>query len=210
MKKIRLILADDHLLIRAGIRALLDPTPDITVIAECADGLQTLKAVREFHPDILLLDIAMPGADGIEVARQLHTDAPETRILILSSIERPETVAMALSTGISGYLLKDFVLDELQQALRTVMAGKPYLSPKIHDIVTNTLQQPNSEKPRLTPRQTEILRLVASGASTKQIARDLGISPKTVEFHRSQLMERIGVRDVAGLTRYALQRGLLE
>lgn len=210
MKKIRIILADDQLLIRAGIRALLDTLPEYQLLAECADGQQAIAAVRELRPDVLLLDIAMPGPTGIEVARTIRQSDANTRILVLSSIDRKEIVDQALNAGADGYLLKDFVLSELLAALKSVRLGQRYLSPRIQqmDIQATTDNGTNSKNP-LTARQMEILRLVASGKTTKEIARDLCISPKTVEFHRGRLMERIGTRDVTGLTRFALQYGVL-
>ncbi len=210
MKKIRIILADDQLLIRAGVRALLDTLPEYQLVAECADGQQAIASVREFRPDVLLLDIAMPGPTGIEVARTIRQSDANTRILVLSSIDRKEIVDQALNAGADGYLLKDFVLSELLAALKSVQLGQRYLSPRIQqmDIQASMDNGTNSKNP-LTARQMEILRMVASGKTTKEIARDLCISPKTVEFHRGRLMERIGTRDVTGLTRFALQYGVL-
>lgn len=205
MNKIRIVLADDQLLVRAGIRALLETLPGYAVAAECADGHTALAEVERHLPDVVLLDIAMPGPSGIEIARTLRQRDPTVRILILSSIDRQEVVEQALEAGVNGYLLKDFVLDELQQALSAVLADESFLSPKISDFTRSTV----SADELLTPRQTEILRLVANGRTTKEIGRTLGISPKTVEFHRARLMQRIGVHDVTGLTRYAVQHGLV-
>lgn len=205
MNKIRIVLADDQLLVRAGIRALLETLPGYAVAAECADGHSALAEVERHLPDVVLLDIAMPGPSGIEIARMLRQRDPTVRILILSSIDRQEVVEQALEAGVNGYLLKDFVLDELQQALSAVLADEAFLSPKISDFTRSTV----SADELLTPRQTEILRLVANGRTTKEIGRTLGISPKTVEFHRARLMQRIGVHDVTGLTRYAVQHGLV-
>ncbi len=205
MNKIRIVLADDQLLVRAGIRALLETLPGYAVAAECADGHTALAEVERHLPGVVLLGIAMPGPSGIEIARMLRQRDPTVRILILSSIDRQEVVEQALEAGVNGYLLKDFVLDELQQALSAVLADESFLSPKISDFTRSTV----SADELLTPRQTEILRLVANGRTTKEIGRTLGISPKTVEFHRARLMQRIGVHDVTGLTRYAVQHGLV-
>lgn len=206
----RIILADDQLLIRAGIRALVETLPGYRIEAECADGHEAIAAIRRIQPEVVLLDIAMPGPSGIEVARTIRQLDLETKILILSSIDRPEIIEQALNAGVNGYLLKDFVLAELQEALDTVLLGRCFLSPKIQGMSLNTDTYANtSRNARLTLRQTEILRLVASGLTTKEIARKLGISPKTVEFHRSRLMERIGVHDVTGLTRFAFQTGVV-
>lgn len=206
MNKVRIVLADDQLLIRAGIRALLESLSGYQIVAECSEGGSAIDAVRQLSPDVVLLDIAMPGMSGIEVARQLRASGCAVPILILSSIDQAATVEQALQSGIDGYLLKDFVLDELQAALNAVQGGTRYLSEKIQCIADSNAP---SLSPTLTPRQLEILKLVASGRTTKEIARDLGISPKTVEFHRARLMERLDVHDVTGLTRFAVHSGLL-
>lgn len=210
MKTIRIVLADDQLLIRAGIRAIIETLPGYLIEAECADGHETIAAIRSCQPDVVLLDIAMPGPSGIEVARTIRQFDQETRILVLSSIDRQEIVEQALAAGVNGYLLKDFVLAELVQALTMVLDGGSFLSPKLSAMTLRSEAESDSgQNSRLTTRQTEILRHVASGRTTKEIARDLGISPKTVEFHRGRLMERISVRDVTGLTRFALHTGVI-
>lgn len=210
MPTIRILLADDQLLIRAGINALIQTLPHCQVIAECADGREAVAQARATRPDVAVLDIDMPGLSGIEVMAEIRAFAPATKILMLSGIDRRDVVDNALAAGANGYLLKDFVLAELQLALTTVIQGGNYLSPKIQQqLISNLLGDRQGPPSRLTPRQQEILRLVASGKSTKEIARDLGISPKTVEFHRAQLMDRLGVHEVAGLTRYAVQQGLI-
>ncbi len=205
MDIVQIVLVDDHLLVRAGIRALLESLPGYQVVAECVDGEEALAQINSLHPDVVLLDIAMPGISGIEVARQVRISKPDVRILVLSSVDRREVVEQAFEAGADGYLLKDFLLGELQQALLAVIAGDRFLSPKVNEIVSGKI----SHHEGLTARQIEILRLVANGHTTKEIARELGISPKTVEFHRARLMQRIGVHDVTGLTRFALQNGLL-
>lgn len=209
MKSIRILLADDQLLVRAGIRALLESLPGYVVVAECANGAEVPAAIAAGQPDVLLLDIAMPGPSGIEVAKMLRSHDSNLRILVLSSIERREIVEQALDAGVNGYLLKDFLLDELQLALTTVLAGRPFLSPKISDLLNTANGNDGDRSEKLTTRQIEILRLVAGGSTTKEIARQLDISPKTVEFHRARLMQRIGVHDVTGLTRFAVQNGLI-
>lgn len=207
---IRIILADDQLLIRAGIHALLDSLPECELVAECSDGHQAIAAVLQHKPDVILLDIAMPGPTGIEVARAIRLVDQETRILMLSSIDRRETIEEAMHAGADGYLLKDFVLAELLAALAAVRNGQRYLSPRIEQLRLEPTASGNpASKTLLTARQLEVLRMVASGKTTKEIARLLCISPKTVEFHRGRLMERIGAHDVTGLTRFALQNGVL-
>lgn len=210
MKKNRIILADDQLLIRAGIRALVETLPDYELVAECADGHQAIAAARQYQPDVILLDIAMPGPSGIEVASAVRRFDGDIRILMLSSVDRREIIDQAISAGANGYLLKDFVLGELHEALEAILLGQRYLSPRIRntEITTRSSGATTGGTP-LTARQLEVLRLVASGKTTKEIARNLGISPKTVEFHRSRLMERIGAHDVTGLTRFAVQHGVL-
>jgi DNA-binding NarL/FixJ family response regulator len=210
METYRILLADDQLLVRAGIRALLEALPGYAVVAECEDGERTLEAAQRLRPDAIVLDIAMPGLSGIEVARRVKAFDPGIKILILSVMDRQEVVDQALAAGVEGYLLKDFILAELQLALGTVLGNGRYLSPRlqerlIHRVIEGGVTTPLS----LTPRQMEILRLVAMGKTTKEVARELAISPKTVEFHRAQLMEKIGVHDVTGLTRYAVRHGLI-
>lgn len=210
MKNTRIVLADDQLLIRAGICALIEALPGFKVEAACADGNEAIAQIRRLRPDVSLLDIAMPGLSGIEVSRAVRQFDQNIRILVLSSIDRAEIVNQALSAGVDGYLLKDFILSELQEAIDAVVSGRSFLSKKL----TEALQQCDGNVDRarpvnLTARQTEILGLVASGKTTKEIARELGISPKTVEFHRAGLMERLGVHDVTALTRYAIQSGMV-
>ena len=207
MKTTRILLADDQLLVREGMRALLANLPQYEIIAECAEGASAVDAVCRLHPDVVLLDIDMPGISGIEAAKLIHAFDPGIKILILSSIDRRDIVQQALGAGASGYLHKDFILDELRFALGTILAGSRYLSPRIQDSLIKDKDGPIT--PGLTPRQTEILRLVAAGKTTKEVARVLGISPKTVEFHRAQIMDRIGVHNVTALTRYAMQHGLI-
>ena len=207
MNVIRIMLADDQLLVRQGMRALLSTMPQYEVIAECADGFSAVETSCRLQPDVVILDIDMPGISGIDAAKQIHTSNPGIEILILSAIDRRETIVQALEAGVSGYLHKDFILDELRFALGTILAGSRYLSPRIQDSLIKDKDGPIT--PGLTPRQTEILRLVAAGKTTKEVARVLGISPKIVEFHRAQIMDRIGVHDVTALTRYAMQHGLI-
>lgn len=210
MEKYRIFLADDQLLVRAGIRALMETLPQYEVVGESDEGRHAVAEIDRLRPDVAVLDIAMPGLTGVEAARQIRALNPGIKILILSGIDRQEVVEQALAAGAQGYLLKDFVLAELHLALTTVIGGGRYLSPKIQErLISQVMTKDASDTAHLTPRQTEILRLVASGQTTKEVARTLGISPKTVEFHRAQLMERIGVHDVTGLTRYAMQQGLI-
>lgn len=210
MKTTNIVLADDQLLVRAGIRALLQTLPGCTVSAECADGISALNEIERLQPDIAVLDIAMPGLSGIELSAELRRRGWKLGILVLSGIDAAETIDQAFAVGVDGYLHKDFLLDELKQAVTAVLAGERYLSPKLKEVLENRGKKAVADGDSgLTQRQTEILRLVASGRTTKEIARTLGISPKTVEFHRARLMERLGVHEVTALTRFAVQRGLI-
>jgi len=211
---IRVLLVDDHALVRAGIRSLLEKLAGLEVVAEAGDGLEALRLVAEHHPQVVLMDIAMPELNGLEATRRLAQDSPDVPVIILSIYSDEEHVYQALQAGASGYLLKDAAIAELEMAIRAVAQGETYLSPPISkpvilEYVRRTNARPGSTE-RLSPRQEQILKLMAKGHSMKQIAFDLGISVKTVETHRSALMARIGIRDIAGLVRYALKNGLIE
>lgn len=211
--RIRVLLADDHGLVRAGIRSLLDQVETLTVIGETGDGRAVLKLVKEHQPDIVLLDIAMPSLNGLEVAARISRDYPDTRAIMLSMHANEEYVLQALRAGASGYLLKDAATAELEIAIRSVVHGKTYLSPSISKTVIDEYLDNNtrarSPLERLTARQREILQLVAEGHTTRQIADMLSVSVKTVETHRAQLMDRLEIRDVPGLVRYAIRTGLI-
>jgi DNA-binding NarL/FixJ family response regulator len=208
---IRVILADDHNLVRAGLRALLESLPDVEVVAECADGREALAAVLELRPDLILLDIAMPGLNGLESAARMVKEAPGTRVVILSMHSNESYVAQALKVGVAGYVLKDAFADELPLIVRSVSRGETYLSPGISTRVVEALRTRLSDDDQaslLTPRQREILQLLAEGKSAKEIAHLLELSAKTVEAHRAQIMERLDIHDLAGLVRYAIRTGL--
>jgi DNA-binding NarL/FixJ family response regulator len=213
MGAIRVILADDHTLLRAGIRALLEYLPGVEVVAEAADGLKALELALALRPDVILMDIAMPGLSGLEAAARLKQDDPEIKVLILSMHEDDAYVRRAILLGAAGYLLKDSDTEELGLAIRAVARGETYLSPAVskHLVADYRRQAGDQAGPAggLTPRQREVLRLIAEGATTKAIARSLGISVKTVESHRTLLMERLGIHDVPGLVRYAIRVGLI-
>lgn len=211
----RVILAEDHTLVRAGIRSLLEARPDIEIVAETGDGHQALRLVRELEPDLLLLDITLPGMNGLEVAARIRRRGPAaTRVVMLSMHTRPEYVARALEAGAVGYLTKDSAVVELEDALAAVRVGRRYLSPGIDEEVVRRFRKasagPDAELAVLTPRQRQILQLIAEGHGTREIAERLHISVKTVETHRAQLMERLGVSDVPGLVRFAIRVGLIE
>lgn len=210
MKSLRVVIADDHALLRAGLVALLGQLEGVEVVGEAGDGHQVLAVVAEKNPEILLLDIGLPGLNGLEVADRLAAEHPGVRVIILSMHGSEEYVLRALQARVAGYLMKGATVAELELALRTAAAGETYLSPSIsrHVIADYLTRSTAPAASPLTPRQREILQLVAEGLSTKEIAARLGLSAKTVDSHRAQLMERLGINDVAGLVRYAIRTGL--
>jgi DNA-binding NarL/FixJ family response regulator len=210
---IRVLLADDHTLVRAGIRGLLLGLADVEVVAEAGDGQEALRLAQTLRPDIVLLDVAMPGLNGLEVAARIGHDHPTTRVIIVSMHGDDETVRRALVAGAAGYMLKNSDRSELELALRTVARGDTWLSPSLTKRVVQALTQGGQPAAGplqvLTPRQREVLQLVAEGHSNKEIASRLNVALKTVETHRTELMERLGIHGVAGLVRYAIQVGLV-
>lgn len=209
----RVLLADNHTLVRAGLRALLQNIEGIQVIAEAGDGREALRLIAEHQPDVVLMDIAMPEMNGLEAAAHVVKEFPQVRVIMLSMHANEEYVLQALRIGAMGYLLKDAGISELELAIKAISQGETYLSPAVSKhVVANYLQrvgnEPNSLE-QLTSRQREILQLIAEGKSTKEIAELLFISVKTVETHRMQLMKRLDIHDVAGLVRYAIRMGLV-
>lgn len=205
------LVADDHLLVRAGVRGLLGGSTRYRLLGEATDVSGCLAKVAELRPDVLLLDIVLPDMSGIDAVALVRAIDPSVRIVFLSSSDSPQAVTRALQTGADGFLSKDFVLSEMELALDAVLAGQRYLSPRISSVLVDSMNAAGSgdaPPPGLTGRQLEVLRAIASGLSNKEIARELAISPKTVEFHRGQLMQRLGLHDVASLTRYAVRAGL--
>ena len=212
---IRVLIADDHALVREGIRRVLDEDPGFDVVAEAADGRQAIERIAKTGPDVAILDISMPEVSGLEAARRLQAEAPEVKVLILSMHDESEYVMRAVNAGAAGYLLKDDAGPaHLRQAVRAVHSGESYFSPAVATRLTDALRGGSSgaAEPleRLTGREREVLRLVAAGNSNKQIAAQLGISRRTVESHRESMMRKIEIRTVAGLTRFALEHGLLD
>ena len=209
---IRVVLADDHALVRAGMRSLLSGMAQVQVVGEAASGEEALVLAERERPDVVLMDIAMKGITGLEAAARMRDQYPEVRVVILSMHSGEEYVPQALRAGAIGYLLKDAATGELELALRSVMRGESWFSPAVsRQVVEGYVQRVGGEAAAdvLTARQREVLKLVAGGKSTKEIAFDLNLSVKTVETHRAQIMERLGIRDVAGLVRYALRTGLV-
>lgn len=206
----KILVADDHTLMRAGLVSLIARLPEMEVVAEAEDGRQALRLARDLQPDIVLMDIAMPGLNGLEAAERIHGILPAVKIIVLSMHASEEYVAQALKAGASGYLLKDAATAELEMALKSVSMGQFYLSPAIsRQVVDTMLHGGPTGLDLLTPRQREILQLIAEGKSTREIADTLHLSVKTVETHRAQLMDRLDIHDVAGLIRYALRKGLI-
>lgn len=213
MKPTRVLVADDHTLVRAGIRALLESIDGLLVIAESGDGHETLDLITRHLPDVALLDIGMPGLNGLEVARRVRQAAPRTKIIILSMHADPSYVTQALRAGAAGYLLKGASVEELPLAIKAVMRGETYLTPQVsRPVVDAFLRDAGATADPLaglTGRQREILQLVAEGHSTREIAGRLDVSVKTIETHRARLMARLGIHDVAGLVRFAIRAGLI-
>ncbi len=213
MNLVRVVVAEDHTLVRAGFCALLGGIDGVSVLAEAGDGHEALKLVEELRPHLVLLDIAMPGMSGLDVAGRICKDYPEVRVIILSMHANEEYVLQALRAGARGYLLKDAGTAELELAVRAVTRGETYLSPAVsrHVIGEYLRRQDQLSGPldTLTSRQREILTLVAEGKTTKEIATKLDLSVKTVESHRTQLMDRLDIHDIAGLVRFAVRMGLV-
>ncbi|MEN4827272.1 response regulator transcription factor [Pseudomonas sp. P39-UII1] len=212
----RLLLVDDHSLIRAGVRALVSDIPGYTVVGEAEDGDQLLEQAQQLAPDMVLLDISMRSTSGLDALTQLRSTGNTCKVLILSMHTDPDLIMRALESGAHGYLLKDATATELEQALAALRSGERYLSPAIaHTVINQALmraqhgKQPNVDRHNLTARQLEILRLIVRGKSTREIATGLGLSIKTVETHRSQIMKRLQIHDVAGLVLFAVREKII-
>ncbi|HEX9986125.1 MAG TPA: response regulator transcription factor [Thermoanaerobaculia bacterium] len=213
MKPIRILLADDHTLVRAGIRGLVESLHGVEVVGEAGDGYEALTLAETLRPDLVLLDIGMPGLNGLEAAPRLSKIDPSMRVIILSMHISEEYVLQSLRAGAAGYLLKGSAVAELELAIRAVARGETYLSPAVSKRVVDDYVSRTGGTPdplgALTPRQREILQLVAEGHTSKEIARRLNLSYRTVEAHRNQLMKRLDVRDLTGLVRFAVRVGLV-
>jgi DNA-binding NarL/FixJ family response regulator len=211
---LRILLVDDHALVRAGIRALLEEIEGVTIVAEASNGREAIAMAKATSPGLVVMDIAMEELNGIEAMLQIRAERPEARVLILSMHTTEDFVRRALRSGASGYIVKDSAPLELRMAIESIGRGEVYLSPRVSRHVVSGLmggpgQGAESSLESLTPRQREILQLVAEGKSTKEIAFKLDVSVKTVETHRTALMERLGIRDVAGLVLYAVRHKLV-
>lgn len=211
---IRILIADDHGILRAGLRALLNAEPDMEVVGEAADSYETLQQAAALRPDITLLDISMPGLGGIEVTRQLKKALPDVRVLILTVHEDESLLREAIRAGAAGYIIKRAVESELIDAIRAVWHGGVYIHPTMTRALLKEVvpASPTEERPSmpLTPRETEVLRLIAEGYTNRQVAEALAISVRTVESHRANIMGKLGLRTRVELVRYAREHGLLE
>jgi DNA-binding NarL/FixJ family response regulator len=216
MKRISVLLVDDHAVVRQGLRALLEAEGDIRVVGEAENGRQAVALTKKALPDVVLMDLAMPGLNGLEATRQIVRNVASAKVLVLTSYGDEDYVTQLLEAGASGYLVKQTAAADLLKAIREVRGGTPFFSP----IIARRLGQqsraalldgdPTPRTARLTSRETEVLQLVAEGLANKQIAAELSISIKTVEKHRQQAMNKLNIHDIAGLTRYAISRGWVE
>jgi DNA-binding NarL/FixJ family response regulator len=210
---IRVLLAEDHALVRAGLRALLAQLRDVEIVGEARDGPEAMGMVESTNPDVVLMDITMPGLSGLQVAARVTAEHPHVRVVMVSMHDNEEYVWQALRAGAAGYLLKDASTSELELAVQSVARGGTYLSPAVsRHVVADYLRRgppENGVMDRLTPRQREIVQLIAEGQTNQEIAGSLGVSLKTIETHRAQLMDRLEIHDVAGLVRFAIRTGLV-
>ena len=213
MNSIRVLLADDHLLVRAGIRSLLAGLPGVVVVAEASNWREVLQLVPMHQPNVVLMDIMMPELNGLDATARIVAKHPDVRVVILSMNSSEEYVLQSLRAGAVGYVLKEANVAEFELAIRSVARGEKYLTPAVSKhLVAGLLQRGDRSAgslERLTPRQREVLQLVAEGGTTKEIAMKLGLGVKTVETHRSQLMDALDIHDIASLTRYAIRVGLV-
>ncbi len=214
MSLVRVLLVDDHAILRAGLRALLAGHADIEVVGEAGDGAEAIARVNELLPDVVVMDVAMPGINGLMATRQILEQRPETRVLILTQYSNKEYVLPLLRVGACGYVLKQAVDVDLVTAIRAVARGESFLYPTVAKMVLDAyLQEPASNRGdpynQLTGREREVLILVAQGRSTREIAETLHISPNTVDVHRSRMMQKLDLHSVAEVTTFALRRGLL-
>ncbi len=210
---IKVLIADDHQIVRQGLRTLLEKEPDLEVVAEAENGRSTVRLVREKHPEVVIMDVAMPDLNGIEATRQIISEMPKVKVIALSMYADRRFVSNMLKAGASGYLLKDCASEELVRAIRVVLAHKTFLSPGVADIVVKDyVQTPMGPEASvfnvLSNREREVLQLMAEGKSTNQIAELLHVSVKTVETHRQQMMQKLKMHSVAELTKYAIREGL--
>ena len=206
---VRLLLADDHEVVRDGIHSILEKQPDFEVVGVTGDGREAMKAIQEIEVDVIVMDINMPYINGIETTRQIKDINPDMKILALSVHSKGPIIAQMIQSGASGYLPKTCAAKELVEAIRTVIQGRTYISPAVMDSFTNHLHIESANSRRhLTPREREVLTLITNGKSTKEISQCMQLSERTVEFHRHNIMDKLDLRSVAELTKYAVREGL--
>jgi len=213
MSPIRILIADDHAIVRDGLRRLLEADAFAEVVAEVGDGREAIRVARELRPDVVLMDVAMPESNGAEATRRILEDNPEIRVIALSMHTDRQYVSRMLQAGASGYVLKEGAFEELAEAVRCVRRGEAYLSPKIAGAVVRDYREKaalldGQEAESLSPREREVLQLLAEGRSTKDIAATLHLSVKTVETHRKRMMDKLSLTSVAELTKFAIRQGL--
>jgi len=213
-RKIRVLIAEDHDVVREGLKFLIGTEPDLEIAGEAENGVSALQMARKLRPDVVLMDVAMPRCNGLEATQNISKQVPASKVLILSASNDEDSVRRLLDAGASGYLTKNSAAEELLDAIREVNRGGSFLSSSMARRLRNQSQTAfingrSSQKPRsLTPRETEVLGHIAAGLCNKQIAVELGLSIKTIEKHRQAVMDKLGIHDIAGLTRYAISRGL--
>jgi two-component system response regulator NreC len=216
MKKVRLLVADDHKIFRQGIKKLLEEEPDLQVVGESADGRETVKKATELKPDIILMDIAMANLNGLEATKQIKKVLPETKVIMLTMHKNEEYVLQSFQAGASGYILKEGAVEELVSAIRSIHQDKSFLSPTVSktlvDAYLRKMETGKTETPfdLLTDREREVLQLIAEGYTNREVAKQLFISVKTVEAHRAHIMQKLNIHDIAKLVKYAIQKGLVD
>ena len=215
MEKIKVFVADDHTILRQGIKALLDNQGGIEVIGEAKDGREAIKIIEEVLPDVILMDIAMPGLNGLEATRRIKKKFPKMKVLVLTMYTNEEYIFQILNAGANGYLVKETAFQDLISAIRAVYRGEAFMSPSISKkVINNYIKRARGDKKKvhdiLTTREREILQLIAEGNSNKRIAEALFISPKTAETHRTHIMDKLNIHDRAGLIKYAIRKGIVD
>jgi len=216
MEKIRVLLADDHALVRSGLIKLLEPHKDIAIVGEAEDGEEAIRFAKQLHPDVVVIDLSMPKVNGIEAAKTLRRDCPETRVLVLTMHENEEYVYQIFRSGAGGYILKNAGRDEIAAAIRAVAKGDRFFSPRVSEIMVEGYLRRAEEREKsfssqeipLTAREKEILSLIAEGLNNQQIADRLFISPRTVDTHRTNIMQKLDIHDSVKLVRFAIEKGL--
>ncbi|MFB3884226.1 MAG: response regulator [Thermodesulfobacteriota bacterium] len=214
-KKFRIVIAEDHTILREGLKSLLSSHPEFEIVAEAEDGREAIRQVEEHKPDLILTDLSMPRMNGMEAIREIKRQCPKTRILVLTVHRAEEYILNTLKAGADGYLLKDSTHTELVMAVRKVLSGKPYISPEVSEkVIEGYLEGRKTLKTRtawesLTPREREVLKMIAEGYKNKEIAQELCISVKTIEKHRANIMEKLDFHNVQALTAFAIEKGLV-